>query len=80
MIMMDLGLAFDTCEHILLELKLEHIGIRNRALAIMRYFLMNRRCYVEIQGYSCKTRPKGNKSVIQAQSSKVWSTHFILSI
>ena len=59
----DLSAAYDTVDHCLLLVKLEHVGFRGIALKLMTSYLLERYIYVEVQGATGKLMP--NKSVIQ---------------
>ena len=61
----DLSSTFDTCNHEILTLKVKNIGMRGKALSIMKSYLKERKTFVEVQGYSSKIRYLGDKSVVQ---------------
>ena len=50
-VFLDLSKAFDTVPHNILLKKLEHYGIRDNALKLMRSYLSNRKQFVSINGH-----------------------------
>ena len=48
--MIDIKKAFDCVDHTILLYKLEAYGIRGHPLKWLRSYLMNRKCYIEING------------------------------
>lgn len=56
-IFLDLSKAFDTLDHQVLLWKLEHYGIRNRSLQLLKSYLSDRRQYVEFDGVKSSNLP-----------------------
>ena len=56
LLFIDFSKAFDMVEHSILLKKLEHYGIRGKALQWMRSYLENRMQFVSIDGTDSKTR------------------------
>ena len=61
----DLLLAFDTCQHLLLLAKLDHLGIRIKEMSLMESYLINCKIYIEVQGYNSIVKNLGQTSVVQ---------------
>ena len=56
-IFIDLSKTFDTVNHRILIAKLEHYGIRGKALDIFKSYLSNRKQYVQLENAKSKLRP-----------------------
>ena len=72
----DLSSAFETCQHSLLTMKAEHIGVRGNAQNLMKSYLEERKTFVEIQGYASEVKEVGDKSVVQG--SKMASLNYTI--
>ena len=56
-VFVDLSKAFDTINHDILLTKLDHYGIRGKALDWIKSYLNGRKQYVELNGYTSHTLP-----------------------
>ena len=56
-IVIDLSKAFDTVNHQILIKKLEHYGIRGKALDIFKSYLSNHKQYVRLENSKSQLRP-----------------------
>ena len=75
-LMTDLSVAFDLCDHLILLEKLEHIGFRGPAYSLIENYLSDRSFYVEVQGsYSDLTKMP---PVSVVQGSKLSSLFYTL--
>ena len=76
-IFIDLSKAFDTVNHKILIDKLEHYGIRGKALEIFKSYLSNRKQYVQLENSKSKLCPI---SIGVPQGSVLGPLFFILFI
>ena len=68
----DLTTAYDTVDHSLLLIKLEHVGLRGLALKLLTNYLMDRQIYTEVQGAYSKLSMMPNNSVVQGSKLSVF--------
>ena len=61
----DLSTAYDTVDAAILLNKLERIGVRGKEQELMRTYLMNRKGYTEIQGFTSILKQLPDCSVVQ---------------
>ena len=57
---LDLRKAFDTIDHKILLMKLEHYGFRGQCYRYLRSYYQNRKQYVQVNGYNSSTLPVVN--------------------
>ena len=61
----DISSAFNTIDHQTLLEKLRYYGLENNAIELLKSFLGNRKCFVELQSFRSKTTKCPDCSVIQ---------------
>ena len=61
----DLSAAFATVDHEILLKKLSHYGVGKNAIDLIRSFLSDRKCFVELQGFKSQILQCLPCSVIQ---------------